>query len=135
VDRIRKLVFLTRGNRGQSVIEFALVLPLLLLLLFGITEFGRAWMTANILTSAAREGCRLAVVTAPDVAAVQARVRDVCAAAGVTPTDIIVTSPDTERRTTVTVWADFTIIPGQILGTFNGTITLVATSVMRHESL
>lgn len=95
-------------------------------------------MTANILTSAAREGCRLAVVTAPDVAAVEARVTDVCNSAGVTPREIIVVPPDAldpERRTTVTVRADFTIIPGQILGSFSGTITLGATSVMRHESL
>lgn len=118
--------------------EFALVLPLLLVVLFGITEFGRAWMTENILTSAAREGCRLAVVTGPDVAAVTAKVTEVCTAAGVTPTSITVTPPvpsDPERRVTVTVDTDFVVIPGQILGTFSGTIRLSATSVMRHESI
>ena len=76
------MVSLIRGNRGQSVIEFALVLPLLLLVLFGITEFGRCWMTQNILTSAAREGARLAIVTAPDVGAVTTRVNEVLTAAG-----------------------------------------------------
>ncbi|UCG51300.1 MAG: pilus assembly protein [Candidatus Latescibacterota bacterium] len=138
MDRKRKLVSYIRGNRGQSVIEFALVLPLLLLLLFGITEFGRAWMTMNILTSAAREGCRLAVVTAPNVPAVTARVTAVCGSAGITPTSINVTGPDAsdpERRVTVTVQANFQIIPGTILGTFSGTIPLSATSVMRHESI
>jgi Flp pilus assembly protein TadG len=132
------MVSLIRGNRGQSVVEFALVLPLLLMILFGITEFGRAWMTANILTSAAREGARLAVVTAPDVAAVTARVTDVCAAAGVTPTGITITGPDPgdpDRRVTVTVSADFTVLTGTILESFNGTIPLRATSVMRHESI
>jgi Flp pilus assembly protein TadG len=143
VDRLRKLVVLARGNRGQALIEFALVLPLLLLLVFGITEFGRAWMTANILTSAAREGCRLAVVTAPNVSAVELRVKDVCNSAGIEPSTITVIPPDpldTERRTTVTVKADFTYLPGHILEFFtsdklSGTITLGATSVMRHESL
>jgi hypothetical protein len=40
---------------------------ILLLVVFGITEFGRAFLTLNILNTAAREGARLAVVTAPDV--------------------------------------------------------------------
>jgi len=108
------------------------------LILFGITEFGRAWMTANILTSAAREGARLAVVTGPDVALVQARVTEVCTAAGVTPASITVSGPDPtdpERRVTVTVQTDFQVLAGDILGDFNGTIPLRATSVMRHETL
>ena len=137
------MVSFVRGNRGQSVIEFALVLPLLLVILFGITEFGRAWMTVNILTSAAREGCRLAVVTAPDVPAVTARVTTVCNSAGVVPTSVTCVGPlsnDPDRKVTVTVLADFQIIPGTILEYFggeglSGTIPLRATSVMRHESL
>jgi len=137
------LVSLARRNRGQSVIEFALILPLLLVLLFGITEFGRAWMTVNILTSAAREGCRLAVVTAPDVSAVTARVTTVCNSAGVVPASITCVGPlsnDPDRKVTVTVRADFEIIPGTILEYFggdglSGTIPLRAESVMRHESL
>ena len=115
----------------------ALVLPLLLLLVFGITEFGRAWMTQNILTSAAREGCRLAVVTGPDVPLVTTKVTDVCSAAGVTPSSITVAGPapnDPERRVTVTVQTNFQIFTGTILGTFSGNIPLAATSVMRHET-
>lgn len=135
------MVSVIRGNRGQSVIEFALILPLMLLILFGITEFGRCWMTQNILTSAAREGCRLAIVTAPDVNAVTARVFEVCAAAGVNPSAVVVQGPggDPERRVTVTVQTDFTVIPGGILtyfgGGFTGVVPLRATSIMRHEAL
>lgn len=123
------------------MIEFALILPLILVILFGITEFGRAWMTINLLTSAAREGARIAVVTAPDVAAVTQRVNYVCSSAGITPTSITCTcvGPDSDRRVTVTVRADFEIIPGTILeffgGGLSGTIPLRATTVMRHESL
>lgn len=137
MDRSRRLVSLIRNNRGNAVVEFALVLPLLMLIVFGITEFGRAWMTMNILTGAAREGCRLAVVTGPDVDAVQNRVTEVCAAAGVTPSSITVTPPDPddpERRVTVVVETDFTVIPGTILGTFSGTVPLRSTSIMRHET-
>lgn len=125
------------GNRrGSSVVEFALMLPLILLLIFGITEFGRAWMTVNVMHSAAREAARLAVVTAPDVAAAQARATAVCAAAKVTPTAVTVTGPainDPNRIVTVTVTADFVVIPGTILGVFQGTIPLSASTTMRHE--
>ena len=137
-----KLMSFIRGNRGNAVVEMALVLPLLLLICFGITEFGRAWVTKSILTSAAREGVRLAVVTAPDVNAVEARVQAVLDAARVTPTAITVTPPDPndpQRRVTVRVEADFVVIPGRVFqmfgGTFTGTIPLSAETVMRHEGL
>lgn len=129
---------LIRNQRGQSVVEFALVLPLLLLIVFGVTEFGRAWMTLNVLTAAAREGARTAVVTAPDVVAVNARITELCAAGRVTPTNVTITGPDPadpDRRVTVTVQADFQVLTGAILGTFSGTIPLQSTCVMRHESI
>jgi Flp pilus assembly protein TadG len=43
---------------GQSLLEFAIVLPVLLLLGFGITEFGRAYYQYNTLSKAIREGAR-----------------------------------------------------------------------------
>ena len=138
MDRKRKLVSFVRRNRGQAVIEFALVLPLLLVILFGIVEFARAWMTMSVLTSAAREGARLAAVTAPDVSLVTARVNEVCGSAGLTVKGVTVTAPDSDdptRRLSVTVETDFTVLLGRLLGTFNGTIPLRATSVMRHESV
>lgn len=48
------------GERGAAAVEMAIVLPLLLLLLGGIVDFGRAYYTKNILTNAAREGARAA---------------------------------------------------------------------------
>src|SRR4030067_1036528 len=47
---------------GQGLGEFALVVPIFLILLFGMIEFGRAWMTKNILTGAAREAVRIYAV-------------------------------------------------------------------------
>jgi hypothetical protein len=44
-----------------------------------------------------------------------------------------VTGPDADDRITVTVDADFVVIPGQILKTFNGTIPLSASTTMRYE--
>lgn len=126
-----------RERRGQAMVEFALVLPILLLLVFGVTEFSRAWMTMNVITAAAREGCRLAVVTAPDTDAVTARVNEVCAAGQVVPSNISLVGPDPDdpdRRVTVTVQTNFQVLSAQVLGPFNGTIPLSASTVMRHES-
>lgn len=49
---------------GQSLVEFALVLPIFLLLLFGLIDIGRYVYTANAVNEAAREGARLGSVAA-----------------------------------------------------------------------
>lgn len=52
------------GNtKGQALVELALSLLLLMFILFGITEFGRAMYITNTLNNAAREGARRAVVS------------------------------------------------------------------------
>jgi len=51
------------SGRGQSLVEFALVLPLLLVVAFMITEFGRALWIKNALTGAAGVGARAAIVS------------------------------------------------------------------------
>lgn len=51
-----------RGERGQGLVEMAMVLPVLLLLIIGMFEFARAWNAKQVITDAAREGARLAVV-------------------------------------------------------------------------
>jgi Flp pilus assembly protein TadG len=53
---------IVRDTAGAAMVEFALILPFLLVLLFGIIEFARAWNTRQVLTDAAREGARVAVV-------------------------------------------------------------------------
>ena len=63
----------TARDRGSVAVEFALVLPVLLLILFGVIDFGRALNAQIELTGAARDGARLAALGYPD-AAVQARV-------------------------------------------------------------
>ncbi len=63
------------GERGQTVVEFALILPVLVLVLFGIAEFGRALSAYLTIQNAAREGARLAITGAGD-ADIEARVRE-----------------------------------------------------------
>jgi Flp pilus assembly protein TadG len=50
------------NEQGAELIEFALILPLLLVIIAGIWDFGRAYRTYQAITNAAREGARLAVV-------------------------------------------------------------------------
>lgn len=51
-----------RRSAGQSLVEFALVLPLFLVLVMGIADLGLAVFAYNSITNAAREGARLAIV-------------------------------------------------------------------------
>ena len=53
-----------RSENGAAVVEFALILPLLLTLLFGSIEFGLLLFDKAILTNAAREGSRFGIVSA-----------------------------------------------------------------------
>jgi Flp pilus assembly protein TadG len=50
------------GERGTALLETAITLPLILLISVGIFEFGRAFQTWEVLTNAAREGARVAVL-------------------------------------------------------------------------
>lgn len=62
------------GERGTALIETALTLPLLLLVSVSLFEFGRAFQTWQVLTNAAREGARLAVMPNPVAGGPEARV-------------------------------------------------------------
>jgi Flp pilus assembly protein TadG len=55
-----RLRIFASSEGAAALVEFAIVLPILLLIVFGIVDFGRALYTANNLTSAVREGARLA---------------------------------------------------------------------------
>ncbi len=56
-----------KGERGQAIVELALTLPLLLLVLLGIFDFGLMFQRFEVVTNAAREGARVAVL--PDYTA------------------------------------------------------------------
>jgi Flp pilus assembly protein TadG len=82
-----------RGTRAAAVVEFAIIFPVLAMLIFGVIDFGRAFFLRNNLVAAAREGARVGAVmtfpcdgTAAD--AMRARVRAyVTSFGGALPTD------------------------------------------------
>ena len=52
-----------RSEKGAALIEAAITVPIILLISVGIFEFGRAYQTMQVLTNAAREGARMAVIS------------------------------------------------------------------------
>ncbi len=68
---------------GAAALEMAMVLPLLFLLVFGIIEMGRAIMVNQVITNAAREGARRAVIPGATDAHVEGRIDTYLNAAGI----------------------------------------------------
>ncbi len=71
------------GERGSELVEFALVFPLLLLVVLAIVDFGFLFQRYEVLTNAAREGARVAVLPGYTTADIQARVTSDASAGGV----------------------------------------------------
>ena len=63
-----------RNEKGNALVETAITMPIVLLVCVGIFEFGRAYQTSQVLTNAAREGARLAILEGPTDAEVRSRV-------------------------------------------------------------
>jgi hypothetical protein len=138
---MKKILSGLRASRsGNAVIEVAIVLSFLLLVLFGIIDFGRAFWHSNILHTACREGARMMAVSAQsDSAQVIQRINDVLSTARITPQpdDIqLIWPPPGDPLTPVTVEInyDFELLAGPILGIVPGTIPLSARCVMKYEA-
>jgi Flp pilus assembly protein TadG len=150
-----------RAERGQAIVELALTLPLLLLIVLGIFDFGLMFQRYEVVTNAAREGARVAVL--PDYTAAQAvtHAQNYLASGGVagtvvstcggavSPGQICVsvvpgttTIPTTPAKTVdqmvVTVEYDHQhLFVGPIMQLFGGslgTVRLTAVSKMRKEA-
>ena len=64
-----------RSEDGAQLVEFALVLPLLLFVVLGIAEFGFIFQRYEVVTNAAREGARMAVLPGYDSAGAEDAIR------------------------------------------------------------
>ncbi len=69
------MIRMNHDGRGQALAEFALIFPILVLLMVALFDLGRIVVAYNSLTNGVREGARLAIVN-QDVTRVQTRVRD-----------------------------------------------------------
>ena len=59
---MKSCIKILSGEKGASAVEFAIILPILVMLVFGIIQFGLAFNKYIAITHAAREGARLAAV-------------------------------------------------------------------------
>jgi Flp pilus assembly protein TadG len=147
------------GERGNAVIELALTLPLLLLVVLGIFDFGLMFQRYEVVTNAAREGARVGVlpgysqadaqnralqylasggITGPAAACGSGVAGNRCAEAAFSTTTITGSTPaKTVDEVTVTVeYVHQHVWVGPIMSLFGGSlgvVTLRAVSTMRVE--
>ena len=122
-----------RDERGATVVEFAFIVPLLIVLVLGIAEFGRAFQVSGTLSAAAREGVRVMALQ-NDPAAARAAVRNAAPALdpAVTNAQITITPaacPPGPVTTTVRVTVTYPL--PFITDFFGSGVDLTGTGVMR----
>lgn len=137
-----------RTRRGQAVVEFALVLPVFLLLLFGALEFGRVFVRLHLMTNAAREGARVGSLPGSTEDDVQDTASDRMTRVGLSGDEFVTTvvaedQDGVEReslavaqqgdRIQVTVTHDFDVLVGNMIPGFSGTVPLHSGCTFRHE--
>lgn len=124
------------------MVEFAIVLPLLLILLIGVFEFGRAWNVYHAVTDAARLGARSAVVADPVTTqdSVYAIIKRALRRASIDTTAATITltgwrsGSGTPATVNIQVPYQFVFLrPFMRWSTSKANITLQSTFVMRNE--
>lgn len=135
-----------KSEKGAELVEFALTFPLLLLVMLGIIDFGLLLHRVQVLTNAAREGARIAVLPNYGQADVSARVDQYLLAAGLPGSATTVVSPAEPLEivagkcilivpVTVTYTHTYTFVGGiaGLFGSSLGTKTLNMHANMRKE--
>jgi Flp pilus assembly protein TadG len=115
------------------------VVPVLILLVFGMLEFGRVMMVQQVLTNAAREGCRKATLPGSSSSDVTAVVNNYLTSSGISGANAPSVSPDPSSANagdaiTVTVSVPFNNVSWLPVPLFLSGKTLSATVVMCKES-
>ena len=146
---IRGIIHKITEESGAAAVEFAIILPLLVIFLFGIIEFSIMFYDKAVITNASREGARAGIVFAdprPDAAEIQSVVNNYSNNLLITfgtpnlqispPTPCV--DPGDELIVTVTYEYDFLIVPNILAAFFSGGAfsdgsTIGATTKMRCE--
>lgn len=123
-------------ERGAVVVEMAVLAPLLLTIMLGIIEFGWVFMVRQTMTTAVREGARVATLQGTTETDIQDRVSSYMAPSGLTTYTLTITrATETDPTETVKIeipYSDVSLVGGYFGATdFN----LSATSSMRKEGV
>ena len=128
-----------RDRRGVAAVEFAVVAPLVFLLVFGGIEFARAFSALHTQEEAARQAVRVAVLHGTTVQAVRDEAAKILAAAGISQYTLTV-DPDPPDRAaqwspvTVTITTDFRDVSWLAVPIYLGSRQLVASSTLPREA-
>jgi Flp pilus assembly protein TadG len=133
-------------QRGQSLVEFAVALPVIVLLVLGLFDFGRAVIFYSELANASRTGARIAIVNQSDDSSCQGDAATFkCAAADVTAgmdiaaadiPDLVISGSDCAlpSNCTATVTVDYSFEPiTPVVSSFFGPVTLSSSTTMPLE--
>ena len=128
-------------ERGQELVEFALVIPVVMMVIMAILEFGMLIFSYNTISNAAREGARYGSVFPTDSAGIEDAALGLTTGLNQDPTILRVTisRPDEgdPRPIRVVVTYDYTLMTGnffQALGVFDSPVfTIQAASTMQVE--
>ena len=137
-----------RDQEGAAAVEFAIVLPLLMMVLFGIIEFSIAFYDKAMITNASREGSRAGIVLKPEPRETTTENTEIENEINNFLTDKLITlgtsnvpvvaitrdgfSTGDSLSVTVSYIYDYYVLPGFVTG-ITGPVTLDATTVMKME--
>ena len=130
---------------GAAVVEFAVVAPLFILLVFGMIEFGRAVMVQQVLVNASREGARQAVLDGASLSEIEGRISGYLSSASIDNETVVYTVNGSEVSdpTTAATFGDavgveirvsFDDVSWMPVPNYIGGTVLRATSIMRRET-
>ena len=135
---------ITRRNErsGTSAVELALIMPVFVMLVMGQIETSRLGMVSQMMTTAAREGCRVAVINGSALSDVQTRVNSLLNPLGITPTSFSVsctgntTWNQAPMGTPITVSLSIPYSQVSLLGTplFLGDAVISGTATLSSEN-
>ena len=131
-------MFYLKKRRGAAAVEFAVVAPVFLLLVFGMIEYGRMVMVQQVLTNASREGARVAVLDGSTSQEVQDTVNQYLNSGSISGAVITVDPANPADAgfgdpVTVSVDIGFSQVSWLPSPMYLGGQTLSATTVMRRE--
>jgi Flp pilus assembly protein TadG len=119
-------------------VEFAIIAPIVVMLVLAMIEFSRLMMVEEILTNAAREGCRRAVLTGATLSDATSTVDTYLSGSGISGYTTTVTpdpgTADPGTAITVQITVPYSNVSWLPVPIFLGDTTLTATVIMRKET-